>query len=150
MTVKYRSGEARSSQGLRILHTTMKYTLLAIAAFFLSSLAPASTLAQSQGALAVSIGGIGPAVDFKAVKAVRSVIGKAVANGVVDTYITYGYGIEGGTSSCIQLSPFQNSRKLFQLKSELLQIKPNRETTAYNVSVVAACPQRLSSPVSHP
>lgn len=128
----------------------MKYTLLAIATFFLSSLAPASTLAQSQSALEISIFGIGPAVDFKAVKAVQSVIGRAVANGVVDTYITYGYGIEGGTSSCIQLSPFANSRKLFQLKNELLQIKPNRETTAYNVKVVAACTQRLSSPVSRP
>lgn len=117
----------------------MKYTLLTITALFLTSLAPAPTLAQPRGALEVSIFGIGPAVDSKAVKAVRSVIGNAVSKGVIDTYITYGYGIEGGMASCIQLSPFQNSRKIFQLKRELLQIKPNRSTTAYNVKVVAAC-----------
>lgn len=127
----------------------MKYTLLAIATFFLSSLAPTPTLAQPRGAIEISIFGIGPAVDSEAVKAVRSVI-RAVAKAVVDTYITYGYGIEGGMSSCIQLSPFQNSSKLFLLKSEFLQIKPNPETTAYNVKIVAACTQQFSSPVSRP
>lgn len=128
----------------------MKYTLLSIAAFFLSNLAPASTLAQQpqpapastpqpQRALEVSIFGIGPAVDSKALKSVRSVIGKAVAEGVVDTYITYGYGIEGGMASCIQLSPYQNNEKLTQLKRELLKIMPDRSTTSYVVTVVPAC-----------
>ena len=120
----------------------MKNTILSIAAFFLSNLAPASTLAQSQRALEVSIFGIGPAVDLKALTAVRSVIGKGVAQGVVDTYITYGYGREGGMASCIQLSPYQDSEKLTQLRRELLQIKPNRSTTSYEVKVVAACTQK--------
>lgn len=121
----------------------MKYTLLSIAAFFLSNLAPASTLAQQpQRAIEVSIFGIGPAVDLKALVAVRSVIGKAVAEGVVDTYITYGYGIEGGMASCIQLSPYQDSEKLIQLRRRLLQIMPNRSTTSYDVKLVAACTQQ--------
>ena len=121
----------------------MKYALLTITAFVLSSLAPTPTLAQPKGAIEVSIFGIGPGVDSEAVKAVRSVIGRAVAKGVIDTYITYGYGIEGGMSSCVQLSPFQNSRKLFQLKQEFLEIKPNRSTTSYNVKVVPSCNQQL-------
>jgi hypothetical protein len=127
----------------------MKYTLLSIAAFFLCNLAPASTLAQSQRALEVSIFGIGPAVDSEAVKAVRAVIGKAITEGVVDNYITYSYGIEGGTASCIQLSPFQNSEKLLKLKRKLLQIRPNPSTTSYDVRVVAACTQGLRSPVTN-
>lgn len=128
----------------------MKYTLLSIAAFFISNLAPASTLAQAPAstlaqpkrAIEFDIGGIGPAVDLKALRSVRSVIGKAVAEGVIDTYITYGYGREGGMSSCIQLSPFQNRQKLIQLRRNLLQIKPNPNTTFYNVRVVAACPRQ--------
>lgn len=122
----------------------MKNTLLiSIAAFFLSNLAPATTLAQQpQRAIEVSIFGIGPVVDVEALTAVRSVIGRAVAQGLVDTYITYGYGIEGGMASCIQLSPFQNSQKLMQLKSELLKIRPNRSTTSYDVRLVETCTQQ--------
>jgi len=132
-------GKVSSSNG----DITMKYTLLGIAAFFLTNLAPAPTLAQPQRApqraLEVSIFGIGPGVDAKALRAVRSVIGKAVAEGVVNTYITYGYGIEGGMASCIQLSRYQNSEKLTQLRRELLQIMPDRSTTSYVVKVVTAC-----------
>lgn len=129
----------------------MKYAFLSIAALFLSNLAlaptlaqqpqraPAPTLAQSQRALEISIYGIGPAVDSKALSAVRSIIGEAVAEGVIDTYITYGYGREGGMSSCIQLSPFENSEKLSRLKSKLLRIMPNSNTTSYVVSVAKAC-----------
>lgn len=127
----------------------MKHTLLmSIAAFFVTNLAPASTLAQQpQRALEVSIFGIGPAVDIQALRAVRSVIGRAVAEGVVDTYITSGYGIEGGMGSCIQLSPYQNSQKLVQLRRELLKIRPNPSTTSYDVRSVAACTQQPRSPV---
>lgn len=103
-------------------------------------------VAQSQSsqprALEINIFGIGPAVDAKAVKAVRAVIGRAVTEGVIDTYITYGYGIEGGSSSCIQLSRFQDSQKLRQLRNELLRIKPNPKTTSYSVKAVAACKQQ--------
>jgi len=72
---------------------------------------------QVERALEVSIFGIGPAVGAQAVEAVRSVIGRAVAQGVVDTYITYSYGIEGGSSSYLQLSRFQDSRQLLHLRS---------------------------------
>lgn len=125
----------------------MKYAILSIAALFLSNLAPAPALAQTPRALEISIFGIGPAVDLQALEAVRSVIASAITKGVVDTYITYGYGIEGGTASCIQLSPYEDSEKLLQLQSELLQIQPNRETTSYDVKAVAACTQQSGGPV---
>jgi len=99
-----------------------------------------------QRALEVSIFGIGPAVDQRAVEAVRSVIGRAVTRGVIDTYITYGYGIEGGSSSCIQLSRFQDPQQLFPLRSQLLRIKPNPQTTSYTVKAVATCPQPSQPP----
>lgn len=101
---------------------------------------------SQQRALEVSIFGIGPAVDPKAVEAVRSVIGRAVAQGVVDSYITYGYGIEGGSSSCIQLSRFQDPKQLLQLRNQLLQVKPNPQTTSYTVKAVAACSQQSQNP----
>lgn len=134
----------------------MKYAFLSIAVLFLSNLAPASTLAQPQRApaptlaqpqraLEISIFGIGPAVDLKALSTVRSVIGNVVAEGVVDTYITYGYGREGGMASCLQLSPYQNIEKLTQLKNKLLQIMPNRNTTSYGVTVTAACAPKPSA-----
>lgn len=101
---------------------------------------------QVERALEVSIFGIGPAVNAQAVEAVRSVIGRAVAQGVVDTYITYGYGVEGGSSSCLQLRRFQDPKQLLQLRSQLLQIKPNPQTTSYNVKAVAACTQQSPNP----
>ena len=99
-----------------------------------------------QRALEVSIFGIGPAVDQQAVEAVHSVIGTAVSKGVIDTYITYGYGIEGGSSSCIQLSRFQDPTQLLPLRSQLLRIKPKPQTTSYTVKAVAACTQPSQSP----
>lgn len=124
----------------------MKSAILSIVVFFLSNLAQTPSVAQAPRALEISIFGIGPPVDAQALRAVRRIIGRAVARGVIDTYITYGYGIEGGTASCIQLSPYEDSKSLSELERELLQIQPNRETTSYNVVTVAACSQPPKSP----
>lgn len=124
----------------------MKYAILSMTALFLSNLAQLPAIAQTPRALEISIFGIGPAVDAEAVSAVRRVIGNAVSRGVVDTYITYGYGIEGGSASCIQLSRFEDSSSLVQLERELSRIQPNRETTSYEVRAVAACRQASTSP----
>lgn len=125
----------------------MKHAILSIAVFFLSNLAQAPALTQTPRALEISIFGIGPAVDSEAVRSVRRVIGRAVSRGVVDTYITYGYGREGGSTSCIQLSPFEDNSSLLQLERELLQIRPNPNTTSYNVEAVAACSQQTTNSV---
>lgn len=125
----------------------MKYAILSITVLFLSNLVQAPAFTQTPRALEISIFGIGPAVDSEAVRAVRRIIGRAVARGVIDTYITYGYGIEGGTASCIQLSRFEDSSSLPQLERELLQIQPNPNTTSYNVKAVAACSQQPTSSV---
>lgn len=124
----------------------MKYAILSITAFFLSNLVQLPAIAQTPRALEISIFGIGPAVDAEALSAVRRVIGNAVSRGIVDTYITYGYGIEGGSASCIQLSRFEDSNSLAQLERELLRIQPNRETTSYEVKAVVACRQASTSP----
>jgi len=124
----------------------MKYAILTLAAVVASHSVQVPTVAQTTPrALEISIFGIGPAVDSQALRAVRQVIGTAVTRGVIDTYTTYGYGIEGGSSSCIQLSSYEDSRSLVQLESELLQIQPNRSTTAYEVKRVPACRQKSIS-----
>ncbi len=124
----------------------MKHAILSVAVFFLSNLVQAPAFTQTPRALEISIFGIGPAVDSEALRSVRLIIGRAVARGVIDTYITYGYGIEGGTASCIQLNAYEDSKRLLQLENELLQIQPNRETTSYSVKAVAACTQQSASP----
>jgi hypothetical protein len=53
-------------------------------------------------AVEVSISGIGPAVDTAAYATVRQVIGHALADGVIDKFVVYGYGIEGGFSACAE------------------------------------------------
>jgi len=121
----------------------MKYAILTLVAVVASHSVQMPTVAQTTArALEISIFGIGPAVDSQALKAVRQTLGTAVSKGVIDTYTTYGYGIEGGSSSCIQLSPDEDSRSLVQLERQLLQIQPNRQTTAYEVKRVAACRQK--------
>jgi heat shock protein HslJ len=128
--------------------TTMKYAILTLAAVVMSYSVQMPTVAQTTSrALTIRIFGMGSAVDSQAVKAVRDVIGTAVTKGVIDTYVTYGYGIEGGSSFCIQLSPYEDATSLVQLERKLLQIQPNRETTAYEVKRVAACGQQSISPV---
>lgn len=120
----------------------MKYAFLSIASIFLSYLAPAPAIAQTNRAIEISIFGIDPAVDALAVRDVQRVIGKAVSRGIIDNYITYGYGTEGGSSSCIQISRLEDNKNLQQLESELLQIRPNPATTSYNIRTVAACSPR--------
>jgi len=47
------------------------------------------------GAVEISIFGIGPPVDTRAVKIVRRTVGASIATGVTDKYFVRGYGIEG-------------------------------------------------------
>lgn len=116
----------------------MKYTILSIAIFLLSNSIQAPAFGQTPRALEIGIFSIGTAVDAAAVRSVRQIIGRAVAKGVIDTYITtYDNSIEGGTTSCIQLSPAEDSKSLRQLESELLRIQPI--ATGYSVNAVAAC-----------
>ncbi len=94
-------------------------------------------------AVEISIGGIGPAVDAAAFQTVQQVIGSAVTNGVIDTFMVSGYGKEGGYSACAQASPMSDGFGLFV--KQLRAISPNRKTTAYSVKTVEACGEIISA-----
>jgi hypothetical protein len=91
-------------------------------------------------AVEVSINGIGPAVDAAAYQKVRRVIGNAIAKGVIDKFIVYGYGIEGGFSACAEAAaPHGQVKKLGAFVRRLRSIHPNPETTAYSMKLVESC-----------
>lgn len=87
----------------------------------------------------ISIGGIGPAVDGKAYRKVRQLIGKAVEDNVISRFIVYGYGIEGGFSSCVQEGQFAADGAFVDFIGKLQAIVPNPRTTAYSVTAVDQC-----------
>ena len=107
-----------------------------ICIFVILMLATTSAFAQ-KNAVEIYIGGIGPAVDAAAFETVKQVIGHAVGNGIVDKFIVYGYGIEGGFSACVQASGRTKGFGLFV--KQLRAIKPNPETTGYSLNVVDFC-----------
>lgn len=90
-------------------------------------------------AVEIGISGIGPAVDAAAYKTVRQIVGHAVANGVVDKFLVYGYGIEGGFSACIEAAPQVQVEKLDAVVRQLNTIQPNPQTTAYSVKPAERC-----------
>ncbi|MGZ5050587.1 MAG: hypothetical protein ACXWF8_01040 [Methylobacter sp.] len=109
------------------------------------SFALLSTLLISTSALAenraveLGISGIGPAVDAAAYQTVRQVIGHAVANGVIDKFVVYGYRVEGGFSACIEAAPQVQAEKLDAVVRQLNTIQPNSQTTAYSVKPAERC-----------
>jgi hypothetical protein len=60
---------------------------------------------ETRHAIEININGIGPAVDRMAYKKLRKTIGDAVTNEVIDKFVIYGYGKEGGFSGCIEGRP---------------------------------------------
>ena len=98
---------------------------------------------ETRHAIEININGIGPAVDRMAYKKLRKTIGDAVTNEVIDKFVIYGYGKEGGFSGCIEDRPLltvEPSKNFEKLVKQLTAIKPNRKTTAYSISRVKTCP----------
>jgi hypothetical protein len=110
------------------------YSYLCLSALLITS----SAFAENR-AIEISISGIGPAVDAPAYHTVRQVIGHAVANGVLDKFVVYGYGVEGGFSSCVEASPNSQVENLKGVVRQLLSIHPNPQTTAYSVQLAESC-----------
>jgi hypothetical protein len=77
---------------------TVAITLLASSAAFSATEPPA----EDRHAIEISIGGNGSGVDMAAYRKLRSLIGNAVGNGVIDKFVIYGYGREGGFSGCVE------------------------------------------------
>jgi hypothetical protein len=98
---------------------------------------------ETRHAIEININGIGPAVDRMAYKKLRKTIGDAVTNEVIDKFVIYGYGKEGGFSGCIEGRPLltvEPSKNFEKLVKQLTAIKPNRKTTAYSINRVKTCP----------
>ncbi len=98
---------------------------------------------ETRHAIEININGIGPAVDRMAYKKLRKTIGDAVTNEVIDKFVIYGYGKEGGFSGCIEDRPLltvEPSKNFEKLVKQLTAIKPNRKTTAYSINRVKTCP----------
>ena len=122
------------------MKTTIR-TFAACAALALSAQASfaATTVVVAPTAVEVSIGGIGPGVDAKAFTKVRLLIADAVFRGTIDYFDVYGYGKEGGFSSCMEKGRFAATGSFEAFVKALKAIKPNPSTTAYSVDTVEAC-----------
>ncbi|MDO9105553.1 MAG: hypothetical protein Q7U57_11390 [Methylovulum sp.] len=116
---------------------------LRIALVFVGLLLTAGANAAESRAVEININGMGPAVDDAAFTTVKQVIGSAIANGVIDQFIVYGYGDEGGFSACAQAS--SRNKGFVAFVKQLRSIMPNPATTAYTLNPVTAC-----TPVSAP
>lgn len=108
-----------------------------------SALSISAPIFAEDRAVEININGIGPPVDDAAVRTVRQVIGHAVASGVIDKFIVYGYGIEGGFSACAEASPSKQAKPLNTFVRGLRSIRPDPQTTAYSVNLTQRCSGEL-------
>lgn len=106
---------------------------------------------ENRHAVELSIGGTGYAMDRNSYKKVRKAIGDAVTNDVIDKFVIYGYGKEGGFSGCVEARNLGESpSKAFEkFVKQLSAIKPPKKTTFYSVNRLETCPP-LTPQVSKP
>ena len=90
-------------------------------------------------AIHIVIEGKGPAVDSEAYLKVRTLIGQSIVDQVVDKFIVHSYGDEGGFSACVQKAPFAEWEALATLYKKFESIKPNPETTFYQIAEASRC-----------
>ena len=120
------------------------FLLLWVTGLLVSSVlcAKPAPIAETRHAIEISIGGIGPGVDAVAYKKLRQLIGNAIAASVIDKFVIYGYGREGGFSACVEDRPsIQPPSKAFEkFVKQLNSIKPDPNTTAYSINRLLTCP----------
>jgi len=125
------------------------FLLLWITGLLASSMlfAKPAPIAETRHAIEISIGGIGPGVDPVAYKKLRQLLGNAIAASVIDKFVIYGYGREGGFSACVEDRPStQPPSKAFEkLVKQLNGIKPNPSTSFYSVNRLLTCPPLLAA-----
>jgi hypothetical protein len=119
------------------------YSFILLPAVFMTAPAVAENQPEHR-AFEVSISGIGPAVDAAAYATVRQVIGHAVADGVIDKFVVYGYGVEGGFSACAEAPIYVQAESLKEVVRQLHTISPNPQTTAYSLQLVKSCTTEVS------
>lgn len=126
------------------------YFLLWFSGLLVSSAlyAKPAPVVETRHAVEISIGGIGPGVDAVAYKQLRRVIGNAVANSVIDKFVIYGYGHEGGFSACVEDRPSDQppSKAFEKFVKQLNGIKPDPSTSFYSINRVLTCPPLTIQP----
>jgi hypothetical protein len=96
---------------------------------------------ENRHAVEISIGSIGTGIDTKAYLNLRKVIGNAITNSIIDKFVIYGYGIEGGFSGCVEDRPSSAipSTAFNQFLTQLNAIHPKSGTT-YSLHRIKTCP----------
>lgn len=87
----------------------------------------------------IDIFGTGPAAEPEAVAKVRETVAKAFNDGLIESVVTLGYGIEGGFSLCLKRSRWTEDGALFEVESNIKEIPHNPARTALTVSMADAC-----------
>jgi hypothetical protein len=113
----------------------MKNWISVLGLAFLCGLAQAA----SGRAVQLEIYGRGPAVDARAYYQVRRIVGDSVADGTVDKFVVYNYGIEGGFSACVELGRSMPDSQLQPLLDRFKDIQPDTRTTSYKVEAADKC-----------
>lgn len=90
---------------------------------------PVTTLPAELSAVEIAIGSIGTGIDSKAYRKLRHIIGDAVAKNVIDKFVVYNYGIEGGFSGCVQASPTATIAAFEKFTQRLSTLHPKPGTT---------------------
>lgn len=109
---------------------------LALLVASLALFGSASTFAEETLAVQIDIFGMGPPVDERAFREVRTLIGREVIDNEVARFIVSGFAIEGGFGACVELRTASAAR---DLAAGLRRIRPNPDTTSYSVRLVQSC-----------
>lgn len=126
----------------------MKTKILFLTTLFATQIAladeiatPTLTKVETRRAVEISIGGTGYAMDKNSYKKVRKAIGDAVTNDVIDKFVIYGYGKEGGFSGCVEARNLGDapSRAFEKFVKQLSTIKPPKKTTFYSINRIETC-----------
>lgn len=122
------------------MKTLRNVMLLVIGLFGYQTLqASEAPLNPERQAVEISIGSIGAEFDEGAYRKLRKTIGKAFAHGVIDKVTVYGYGIEGGFSSCVEAGSGSASGKAVTSFVEQLKAIQPKPGTFYSVQRIAHC-----------
>jgi hypothetical protein len=95
-------------------------------------------------AVTIDIGSIGGALDEAAVRAVRKIVGNAIARGAVDSFLVnspragFPIPIEGGLSACAEAGFGASKTKFNAFVQQLRSIHP-KPGTYYNLERTASC-----------
>lgn len=112
---------------------------LALVAASLGFFTSSAAWAQEARAVEINIFGLGPAIDARAFREVRTLIAREVVDNNVTKFIVSGFGVEGGFSACVEL---RGEREARDLDARLRRVRPDPSTTSYNLRRMERCDVR--------